>query len=222
LLCASSPELRRSLLASTLINETGKAGSFKAIDLALELVNARYARTIKVHKNSRHELRHIFHRLSLVQTEIRGINSRLQTDYGRPTSNKHVFTRAQADIFSLACFLEIHAAATSRADLPSPSKLFESPSVTEVGMLKIEELFTRLQDAIATMTENVSDFDAESQPESTVDDDANPLFGSEDLRRDDRALYADAIEDAYGDDGELEALVSAMYEGGDDMLESFL
>ncbi|KAN0086982.1 hypothetical protein V8E54_000670 [Elaphomyces granulatus] len=108
LLCASSAELRRSLLASTLINEIGKAGSFKAIDLALELVSARYARTIKAHKNSRHELRHIFHRLSLVQTEIHSINSRLQTDYGRLTSNKHVFTRAQADIFSLACFLEVH------------------------------------------------------------------------------------------------------------------
>jgi hypothetical protein len=224
LLCASSPELRRSLLASMLINETGNAGSFKATDLALELVNARYARTIKVHKNSRHELMHMFHRLSLVQTEIRSINSRLQTDYGRLVSNKHVFRRAQADIFSLACFLEAHAAATPRVDPPSLSQLFESPSVTEVGMLKIDELFTRLQDAVAALNENASDFDAESQPgngDSTVDDDAHPLFGSEELRGDDRVLYADAIEDACGDDN-LEPLVSAMYEGEDDALASFL
>jgi hypothetical protein len=91
-------------------------------------------------------------------------------------------------------------------------------------MLKIDELFTRLQDAVAALNENASDFDVESQlgnGDSTVDDDAHPLFGSEDLRRDDRALYANAIEDACGDDA-LEPLVSVMYEGEDDALASLL
>jgi hypothetical protein len=93
-------------------------------------------------KNSRHELRHIFHRLSLVQTEIHSINSRLQTDYGRLTSNKH-------DIFSLACFLEVHVVATPWVNPPSLLQLFESSSVTEVGMLKLDELFIRLNDTVA-------------------------------------------------------------------------
>ena len=53
---ASSLELQHAVLASGLVNWTGKAGSFKPIDLSLEHLNAGCKLDMSQHKNSTHDV----------------------------------------------------------------------------------------------------------------------------------------------------------------------
>lgn len=66
----STPELQHAILASSLVNLSGRLNGFKAIDLALEHVNCTYAVDMKMHKNSTHDFTKTLDRLALASFRI--------------------------------------------------------------------------------------------------------------------------------------------------------
>jgi Family of unknown function (DUF6589) len=106
LISISNPELKRALLAASLVNPTGAAGRFKAIDLEVEHHNYALSLDQKARKNSTHDAQKTFSQQSLILSESKKIREAFEIYFaGTRTSTQHTYKKVVDDIFSLTVFL---------------------------------------------------------------------------------------------------------------------
>lgn len=69
----NTPELQRAILSSGLVNWSGRAGSFKPIDLAVKHLNCNCKLDLRNNKNSTHDIGVVFQRAALCDTWLREV-----------------------------------------------------------------------------------------------------------------------------------------------------
>lgn len=98
-------ELQDSILASWLVNLSGREGEWKPTDLALEHINASYTMDIKLHKNSTHNIHKTFGRNALASTYASVLRGRVEHTFGESTRSGHSQKRSEEGVFNLATHL---------------------------------------------------------------------------------------------------------------------
>lgn len=98
----NTPELQRAILSSGLVNWTGKADSYKPIDLSLEHLNNHCKTEINSYKNSTRDVDLIFDRVCLCNTRIRQLRDTLERALSILQNEAHTTMKADVDIFALA------------------------------------------------------------------------------------------------------------------------
>jgi hypothetical protein len=98
----NAPELQHAILASGLVNWTGKPGCNKAIDLSVEHLNSACKIEMKCYKNSTHDTDLIFDRVVLTNTPLRHLRDRVEGVFGEYMPGLHTYTDHISDIHTLA------------------------------------------------------------------------------------------------------------------------
>lgn len=78
----SDPELQYAILGSGLVNITGRGGTFEAIDVALEHVNAMYHIDMKMRKNSTHDMDKTFRNVALASSYTTVLRAAVESAFG--------------------------------------------------------------------------------------------------------------------------------------------
>lgn len=147
LLGASSPELREALLCSGLVNQKGTTTSWKAIDLAVEHLNCEISLDMKYNKNSTHDIKATFARVTEGSVFMTDLRRKLQRFFSHRTNDRHTRKSVQHDIFSLSCYLQ--------AEWPcwmneKPTiKRFKCPDALASGLRSMDEKITQLNESVA-------------------------------------------------------------------------
>jgi hypothetical protein len=137
----SDPELKHAILASGLVNIVGRGNTFKAIDVALEHVNAMYHIDMKMRKNSTHDVDKTFRKVALASSYTTTLRGTIETAFGRPTNNEHTIKDARRDLFALAMLLLDSGSAwpRSKEETRSNERMFEASDTVSIGLQGLEE-----------------------------------------------------------------------------------
>lgn len=98
----SDPALQRSILASGLVNISGRPDSFQAFDLVIEHVNCMYKLDMRNLKNSTHDINSTFDRLALTCAFSTRLRRVIECCFGEKTKNDHTRRSVIAEVFGLA------------------------------------------------------------------------------------------------------------------------
>jgi hypothetical protein len=137
----SDPELQRAVLGSGLVNIAGRGNTFKAIDVALEHVNAMYHIDMKMRKNSTHDVDKTFRRVALASSYTTTLRATVESAFGRPPNNEHTIKDARRDLFALAMLLLDSGCAwpRSKEETRSNERMFEASDTMSIGLQELEE-----------------------------------------------------------------------------------
>jgi hypothetical protein len=136
----SDPELQHAILGSGLVNIAGRGNTFKAIDVALEHVNAMYHIDMKMRKNSTHDVDKTFRRVALASSYTTTLRATVESAFGRSPNNEHTTKDARRDIFALAMLLLDSSCARPRSkeETRSNKRMFEASDTIAIGLKEIE------------------------------------------------------------------------------------
>ncbi|KAF2669316.1 hypothetical protein BT63DRAFT_440007 [Microthyrium microscopicum] len=136
----NTPELQRSILASSLVNWEGRKNSFKPMDLGLEHLNGNCSRDMKSFGNSTHDVEATFNRVCLCNTYMRHLQDAFARAFVRKASNKHTNASAEHDIFLLCQNLIKDGLAESRPQsaIENYGPYYDSPDVKRIGLDKLD------------------------------------------------------------------------------------
>lgn len=146
LLDSSSPELRRAILTSSVVNPSGKPGKFKATDLAVEHLNCFYRLDLNMRKNSTHDAEKTFGRLALASPVFATIRSSFESFFGERTDGKHSHKRTVGDIFHLATAIITEHRTHPRLDSQLPSVPHCSPDLLNDGVADLNKRVNAFND----------------------------------------------------------------------------
>ena len=133
LLDSSSPELRHALLASSVVNPSGKPGKFKATDLAVEHMNFFYRLDINMRKNSTHDVDKTFGRFALCSPVFAALRTSFESYFGYPIDGTHSHKKTAQDIHHLATILLAEHRTAPRLDSQLPPVPHNSPNLLKDG-----------------------------------------------------------------------------------------
>lgn len=147
LLGASSPELREALLCSGLVNQKGRTTAWKAIDLAVEHLNCEISLDMKYNKNSTHDIKATFARVTEGSVFMMELRQKLQRFFSRRTNDRHTRKNVQNDLFSLSCFLQAEWPCWNNT---KPTiKRFICPDALANGLRAMDEKVAQLNDSVS-------------------------------------------------------------------------
>jgi hypothetical protein len=137
----SDPELQHAILGSGLVNIAGRGGTFKAIDVALEHVNAMYHIDMKMRKNSTHDVDKTFRRVALASSYTTALRAAVEVAFGEHISNEHTGKDARRDVFALAMLLLDAGCAwpRSKEETRPGERIFESSDTLSIGLQELGE-----------------------------------------------------------------------------------
>lgn len=141
--------LADAILKSGLVRCTTAGSGYKAIDLALEHVNASYALDIKFNKNSTHDIQATFSRLALNGNYLATIRKSVEGLFQSKQKGTHTAGDATTDIISYACRL-YKDGVTKRRTANIPSGGYDAPDIYDRGQ---KLLLAKLPDFNAVMPE---------------------------------------------------------------------
>ena len=119
----SGPQVKRIILAASLVNPTGQEGKFKAIDLEVEHHNFALRLDQKASKNSTHDVLKTFSQHSLILSELKKIREAFEIHFTETRTNTaHSYKKVEDDIFSLAAFLYLEGCTIERRELNERDK----------------------------------------------------------------------------------------------------
>ena len=98
----SNPALQRSILASGLVNISGRHDLFQAFDLVIEHVNCMYKLDMRNLKNSTHDVNSTFDRLALTCAFSTRLRRVIESFFGEKTKNDHTRRSVIVEVFGLA------------------------------------------------------------------------------------------------------------------------
>ncbi len=151
-------ELRRVVLACGLVNERGKADTFKAIDLVLEHINLGFARDIKTLKNSTHDVISTFIRGSLAHDELRLVRAAFEFNFGSRTNTTHTQKSPVRDVFSLAVHLDREECTVATVmDAAELEKQFLSNDVFGAGVKQLPAKIDRVNSDMSRLSRRLAD-----------------------------------------------------------------
>lgn len=134
----SSPELRRAILASALINLSNKSDCWLPIDLIMELANGRYHIDMKNRHNSTHDINTTFGRVALTSLYANRLRKTFETTFSRPQNNKHSRKKLEVDTFLLAHSLWRDGETEARPNRPD-LRQWLSRDIIGIGLEDLEE-----------------------------------------------------------------------------------
>jgi len=134
----NSDELQYAILASGLVNWSGRRDTFKAIDLGLEHLNGYCKTEMTCYKNSTTDIDLIFNRVCLSNTFVGEVRTKLEATFGKHMSGEHTVMDAILDMFSLARNLYGSHLAAPR-DHGRPEEPFDSPNIFQEGVDVLED-----------------------------------------------------------------------------------
>lgn len=137
----SDPELQHAILGSGLVNITGRGNTFKAIDVALEHVNAIYHIDMKMRKNSTHDVDKTFRRVALASSYTTTLRATVESTFGKNNSNEHTAKDARRDMFALAMLLLDSGCAwpRSKEETRPSERMFEASDTLSTGLRALGE-----------------------------------------------------------------------------------
>lgn len=146
----SDPELQHAILGAGLVNITGRGNTFKAIDVALEHVNAMYHIDMKMRKNSTHDVDKTFRRVALASSYTTMLRATIESTFGRNSSSDHTTKDARRDVFALAMLLLDSGCAwpRSKEELRPNERMFEASDTMSIGFKALGEKINSLNDTI--------------------------------------------------------------------------
>jgi hypothetical protein len=136
----SDPELQHAILGSGLVNITGRGGTFKAIDVALEHVNAMYHIDMKMRKNSTHDMDKTFRNVALASSYTTVLRAAVESAFGGHVNSEHTVKDARRDVFALAMLLLDAGSARPRSkdEIKPGERMFEASDTLRIGLEELE------------------------------------------------------------------------------------
>lgn len=176
-------ELQDAIIASGLVNLSGREGCWKPIDVALEHINASYAIDIKMHKNSTHDIQKTFGRYALVSTYASALRDLIEHTFGELTRSGHSEKDSSQGVFNLAAHLCSEALSIVDKDC-SGSQRFASADVITKGLGVLPDKIMAFNEAIRNNIEPRGEPGTATEMELWNDDTAMSTFVDEieDLR----------------------------------------
>ena len=150
----SDPALQRSILASGLVNTSGRPDSFQAFDLVIEHVNCMYKLDMRNLKNSTHDVNSTFDRLALTCAFSTRLRRVIETFFGEKTKNDHTRRSVIAEVFGLAFKLwddgRCHSRSRQGSGYVDAQATSQDLIITGLNRLadKVEDLNARVVDDI--------------------------------------------------------------------------
>jgi hypothetical protein len=137
----SDPELQHAILGSGLVNIIGRGNTFKAIDVALEHVNAMYHIDMKMRKNSTHDVDKTFRRVALASSYTTLLRAMVESTFGKRNNNDHTAKDARRDFFALAMLLLDSGCAwpRSKEEIRPSERMFEASDTISIGLRALGE-----------------------------------------------------------------------------------
>ena len=136
----SDPELQHAVLGSGLVNIAGRGNTFKAIDVALEHVNAMYHIDMKMRKNSTHDVDKTFRNVALASSYTTVLRATVESAFGGNVSGEHTVKDARRDMFALAMLLLDAGCARPRSkeETRPGERMFEASDTVHIGLEELE------------------------------------------------------------------------------------
>lgn len=132
---ACTPELQHAILASGLINTTGKPMSFKPIDQNQEHHNLMIATSFRNYGNSTHDEHIIFHKLCLTSTAAGNIIRHMERTFGQSIPTTHTTAGTVGEVLAHCRLLFKNSLCRPRTDADlNTLGVTASPSVDVVGL----------------------------------------------------------------------------------------
>lgn len=183
-------ELQESIIASGLVNLSGREGNWKPIDLALEHINASYSIDMKMHKNSTHDVQKTFGRYPLVSTYTSILRDIIEHNFRELTRSKHSPKNGKEGVFNLATHLCNEAVSIIDRN-HSHNRRFISLDILTAGLEMLPEKIWAFNHGISEESEPIEQGTAHEA--EMCDDDAAI------------SAFVDAVEELQGS-GEAEHL----------------
>lgn len=136
---ACDPVLQRSILASSLVNWSGKPGNWKPFDLSIEHLNCKLKHEINTLRNSTHDTDATFDTTCLTNAYTTALKEAVESNFGEIISGNHTTKKAQDDMFITArqFFADGLVALKSNTEVERMAAVYESRDIMKDGMAQM-------------------------------------------------------------------------------------